>query len=84
MKKKQKNDMASLLEVCRSLESCHKVIVSINPSTPFKLTLDQIIANIDDAVFDLATILGDDDPERMSSILNEIEYAGTRSNDHEI
>lgn len=75
--------MANPIEVCRNLEMCRKDILAINAATTLPFDPEDVISSLEDAIVDFAIILGNDQPEAIHSILDEIGFTGVRSFDGE-
>lgn len=75
--------MANPIEVCRTLEICRKDILALNAASTLPLDSRDVISSLEDAIVDFAIILGNDQPEAIHSILDEIGFTGVRSFDGE-
>lgn len=47
-------------------------------SYSYRLTIEHVINSLDDAIYDFASIIAEDDPVIIKSILNEIGYIGNQ------
>lgn len=79
-----RNSMANSIEICRNLEMCRKGILSLEVASALPLNPKDVISSLEDAIVDFAIILGNDQPESIHSILDEIGFTGVRSFDGEI
>lgn len=75
--------MANPIEVCRNLEMCRKDILALSAASTLPLNPKDVISSLEDAIVYFAIILGDDQPEAIHSILDEIGFTGVRSFDEE-
>ena len=78
-----KSTMANPIEVCRNLEMCRKDIIAISAATTLPFGPEDVISSLEDAIVDFAIILGNDQPEAIHSILDDIGFTGVRSFDEE-
>lgn len=75
--------MANPIEVCRNLEMCRKAILALSAASTLPLDPKDVISSLEDAIVYFAIILGDDQPEVIHSVLDEIGFTGVRSFDGE-
>lgn len=75
--------MANPIEVCRNLEMCRKDILALNAVSTLPFDPKDLVSSIEDAIVDFAIILGNDQPEAIHSILDEISFTGVRLFDGE-
>lgn len=69
---------ANSIEICQTIESCRQAIMSCKISYSYRLTIEHVINSLDDAIYDFASIIAEDDPVIIKSILNEIGYIGNQ------